>query len=250
MTTSAELFNVSPYFDDYDSAKKFLRMLFRPGFAVQGRELTQLQTILQAQVERFGSHIFKDGSKVFGANIADQNVKFLRVDPTFDFGSGPEDLVPANFVDFELSSVADPNLKAKVFYALDNTTEDPFVILFLEYISSGTDTEFQPGDELLSSNGVTLTKANVKNVDVDSNQIQDDFIAVTGPAKLASIDEGIFYTDGFFVVNDKQRIVPFRLSALDEPTLGAPANVRLFEGINARIGFDISKDIVARVRGE
>lgn len=245
MTTSSELFNVSPYFDDYDSAKKFLRMLFRPGFAVQGRELTQLQTLLQTQVERFGSHIFKDGSKVFGSNIADQNVKFLRVEPTFDFGSGPVDLVPANFVDFEVSSVSDPNLKAKVFYALDDTVEDPFVILFIEYISSGTTTEFQPGDELLSSNGVTLTKAKVKNVDVDTNQIQDDFIDVTGKAILASIDEGIFYIDGFFVVNDKQRIAPFRLSALNEPTLGAPANVRLFSGINARVGFDISKDIVA-----
>ena len=45
-------FNVSPYYDDYDEDKAFLRVLFRPGYAVQGRELTQLQTILQKQSSR------------------------------------------------------------------------------------------------------------------------------------------------------------------------------------------------------
>ena len=59
-------FNVSPYYDDYDEDKAFLRVLFRPGYAVQGRELTQLQTILQKQSSRLGDHIFKDGSKVLG----------------------------------------------------------------------------------------------------------------------------------------------------------------------------------------
>ena len=45
--------NVSPYWDDFDETKNFHRVLFRPGLAVQTRELTQLQTILQKQVERF-----------------------------------------------------------------------------------------------------------------------------------------------------------------------------------------------------
>ena len=62
-------FNVSPYYDDYDEDKAFLRVLFRPGYAVQGRELTQLQTILQKQSSRFGDHIFKDGSKVLGGEV-------------------------------------------------------------------------------------------------------------------------------------------------------------------------------------
>ena len=62
-------FNVTPYYDDYDEDKQFLRVLFRPGFAVQGRELTQLQTILQKQSSRLGDHIFKDGSKVLGGEV-------------------------------------------------------------------------------------------------------------------------------------------------------------------------------------
>ena len=46
--------NVTPYFDDYDEDKKFHKVLFRPSVPVQARELTQSQTILQNQIERFG----------------------------------------------------------------------------------------------------------------------------------------------------------------------------------------------------
>ena len=71
-------FNVSPYFDDFSEAKNFHRILFRPAFAVQARELTQLQTILQNQIERFGEHMFKDGSMVIPGEIA-LNTKYEYV---------------------------------------------------------------------------------------------------------------------------------------------------------------------------
>ena len=61
--------NSSPYFDDYNPTainKDFLRVLFKPGYAVQVRELNQLQAILQQQVERFGNTIYQDGSIVVG----------------------------------------------------------------------------------------------------------------------------------------------------------------------------------------
>ena len=47
-------FNVAPFYDDFDETKNFHRILFRPGLAVQARELTQMQTILQNQIDRFG----------------------------------------------------------------------------------------------------------------------------------------------------------------------------------------------------
>ena len=48
-------FNVSPYYDDFADSNNYHRVLFRPSYALQARELTQAQTILQAQVERFGT---------------------------------------------------------------------------------------------------------------------------------------------------------------------------------------------------
>lgn len=53
--------NQSPYFDDFDEDKNFHRVLFRPGFAVQARELTQLQSILQNQLGRLAEEVYIDG---------------------------------------------------------------------------------------------------------------------------------------------------------------------------------------------
>ena len=47
--------------DDFDETKNYHRILFRPGYSVQARELTQLQTSLQAQIDRFGQFAFNDG---------------------------------------------------------------------------------------------------------------------------------------------------------------------------------------------
>jgi hypothetical protein len=65
--------NVSPYFDDYDENKDYYKILFRPGVAVQARELNQFQTILQKQIERFGDHVFKRGTVVDGCDITYQS---------------------------------------------------------------------------------------------------------------------------------------------------------------------------------
>ena len=63
MAQSTDL-NVAPYYDDFESSDNFVRTLFRPGFAIQARELTQLQSVLQNQIEKGFSHIFKDGTMV------------------------------------------------------------------------------------------------------------------------------------------------------------------------------------------
>ena len=61
--------NISPYYDDFDKAKNFYKVLFKPGSPVQARELSGLQSILQNQVESFGKHIFKEGSMVIPGGI-------------------------------------------------------------------------------------------------------------------------------------------------------------------------------------
>ena len=63
MTQNTNL-NISPYFDDFDESKNYNKVLFKPGFPVQARELTTLQTILQNQIEKFGQYFFKEGSIV------------------------------------------------------------------------------------------------------------------------------------------------------------------------------------------
>ena len=68
--------NISPYYDDFDEDKNFYKVLFKPGFPVQARELTTLQSILQNQIESFGSNIFKEGSMVIPGSITFDNELF------------------------------------------------------------------------------------------------------------------------------------------------------------------------------
>jgi len=81
-------FNVSPYFDDYDESKKFHRVMYRPAFAVQARELTTQQSITQNQIEKLGDHMFKHGAMVIpGETTIDldyQAVKLTSFTGTLD----------------------------------------------------------------------------------------------------------------------------------------------------------------------
>ena len=68
-TTKIKVFGQQPYHDDFNEAKGFYRVLYRPGFAVQARELTQMQTSIQAQIDRAGQYAFKDGSRVIKGQV-------------------------------------------------------------------------------------------------------------------------------------------------------------------------------------
>ena len=76
--------NVSPYFDDFDPNKNYHKVLFKPGYPVQARELTTLQSILQNQVEQFGNNIFKEGAKVIpGQTIFNSKYSAVEIDNSF-----------------------------------------------------------------------------------------------------------------------------------------------------------------------
>ena len=72
--------NIAPYFDDFDKSKGFLKVLFKPGFPVQARELTTLQTLLQDQIDTFGQGVYKEGSMVVPGGITlNKNVPCILI---------------------------------------------------------------------------------------------------------------------------------------------------------------------------
>ena len=76
--------NINPFYDDFDKNENFYRVLFKPGFPVQARELTTLQSILQNQVEKFGQHFFKEGSMIIpGGTSYDPEYFAVKIDPNF-----------------------------------------------------------------------------------------------------------------------------------------------------------------------
>ena len=62
-------FNVSPYYDDFSTSKNFHRVMYRPGYAVQARELTTQQSLLQDQIEKVGTHLFEHGAMVITGDV-------------------------------------------------------------------------------------------------------------------------------------------------------------------------------------
>ena len=76
---NAALMGGTPYYDDFDPDKKFLKVLFKPGLPLQAREVSQIQTLLQNQIERFGNHTFKNGSVVLGGAVTASTGFFVRL---------------------------------------------------------------------------------------------------------------------------------------------------------------------------
>ena len=171
-------FNLSPYYDDFSEANNFHRILFRPAFSVQARELTQSQTILQNQIERFGDHMFKQGAMVIPGQVSiDTNYTSIKLTSK-----------TASSIDAYNNAVltgASSGVKAKVIgvSATDGTDPDT---LFIKYDQNGTD----------NTTAVFITGETL-NSSLDSNSV---VAASTHIVLAAAIKTGIYYINaGYFV---------------------------------------------------
>jgi hypothetical protein len=128
--------NVAPYYDDFDENKNFHRVLFTPGVAVQARELTQLQSILQNQIERFGSNIFRTGTIVKGCSLSKRYYDFIKLRDTQIDGFTVNVLNYANTLVINETS----NLHAFVLYQASGLeSQSPNLnTLYVRYINTGT----------------------------------------------------------------------------------------------------------------
>ena len=132
--------NVSPYYDDFDETDNFHRTLFRPGFAIQARELTQLQSVLQGQIEKHGSHIFKEGAVVIpGAVNLNNNYYSLKLASTF----ASETIDPSQYYSatspVTITGATTGVTATVVGFDAATTTDQP--TLYIRYVKSGTDNE-------------------------------------------------------------------------------------------------------------
>ena len=126
--------NASPYFDDFDQTKGYYKVLFKPGVSVQTRELNQLQTMLQAQVEKFGDNIFKSGTILSGINFSYlPNYSYVKI---VDSQIDGQPVLPSSYVDYFVKT--DLNLTARVVnYADGLESKAPDLnTLYLQYTSS------------------------------------------------------------------------------------------------------------------
>jgi hypothetical protein len=189
-------FNISPYYDDYDEEKNYHRILFRPAVPIQARELTQLQTILQSQVERFGDNIYKQGTIIQGCTFSyDYNYQYIKIK---DLQVDGQTAIPSDYLNLYATDLS-TNLNAVVVnYTNGLESQDPDTnILYLKYLNTGT------GQEKKFSNNSTITLFNqdyrLDSVRVDgggSNYSNDDFLIFTGGSGSGAAANVITYSNG------------------------------------------------------
>lgn len=205
----------SPYYDDFDIEKNFHRILFKPGYAVQARELTQLQTILQEQIKRFGNHIFKDGSVVLGCEETFQfGVPYVKIEDTNSLGSSISDTAYTTYrTSLVNATVTNSTGVSGKIIRLDESPAGQRVI-YVNYQTASTD-----GGDVLFSDSDVLTI-----VDSSGTTIGDKFVAIssssTGTGSLYTIGDGIVYAQGNFVRHAETTQVLEHFSATPTKNVG------------------------------
>ena len=184
-------FNLSPYYDDFADSKKFHRILFRPAFAVQARELTQSQTILQGQIEKLGDHFFEKGSMVIPGEIGyDLNysaVKLTSIDSTNTLSHFTNGTVLTGSTSGITATVVNQS-------ATDGTDPDT---LFVKYSKSGGTNK----NIFSFSDGETITGINSDSTAVTA------IINTTATGSAAQVQAGSYYINGFLVTVLEQTII-------------------------------------------
>lgn len=195
-------FQIEPFFDDYSEDNQFYKILFRPGYAVQARELNQLQTILSEQIKRHGDHIFKEGAMIIPGQVAyDLDVSYIRVvdSSNIDYSAAFElmqDKIIKN----------SKNVYARVVATAVKEGSDSSTI-FVKYIASGTDNLGNSVSEFVEGDVLTLLDGTALPVSVIVDDPDTLLAQVTGKASTASIQRGVYYIRGKFVLVPSQTIV-------------------------------------------
>lgn len=216
-------FNTQPYYDDFNEDNKFYRILYRPGYAVQARELTQMQTILQNQISRFGDHVFKEGAMVIpGQTSIDTDISYVKLAATY--AGILTDTIVENFIGRVVEN--SNGLQAEVIYAVKSSGADP-AALYVRYKNSADDNVtkvFANSDIIQDTTGTYSTVTATSNA--------------TGTGSIATITRGVYYIKGHFVLVEDQTIVLDKFSNTPSYRIGLIATEQIITAEDNEALFD------------
>ena len=227
--------NIAPYFDDYDIANKYYRVLFKPGFAVQARELTQLQTSLQNQIEQFGENVYKEGSIIKGCTFTElKNLQYIKVVDNILFEEDSSRARPEEFI--ERTVIQEDGTIDEYYYEIEDENGLKSLIIqgsagfqsrapdlntfFVVYLNTalvnGTIEKkvYEPNDTLNIREYILRTQT--IDEEVLETVIDNGIIASTAVAGFSTpigasfglnVSEGIIFQRGYFLFVDDQTIV-------------------------------------------
>lgn len=199
--------NINPYYDDFDIDKNFYKVLFKPGFPVQSRELTTLQSILQNQVEDFGSHIFKEGSMVIPGGITyDGQFYAVKVNST-QFGVDLSVYIQ-NFVGKTVvGEISGTTAKIQKVVFPNESDEVEYVTLYVKYLDSDNNFEFTPfqdGEFLFANENIVYGNTTIAAGTPFASLISTN---ATSIGSACFVGDGVYFIRGYFVNVSKQNII-------------------------------------------
>ena len=222
------LFNVDPYYDDFNEDKKFLRVMFKPGYALQAREVTQIQTILQNQIERFGSNIFENGSIVIDGQITENYLRYGRITGL----SGVSNIT--SLVGAVVGAVG--SAQARIVHTeagLSSSSTDPFGIVYFDYIGGGAG--FTHNTTISGTAGTNSVSFSLTG---------NITVSALGDSSVVAVNSGVRFVDGYFVMHDAQMIGAYAVT-------GASGGLyRVHNNPTTRIGFATNPSFVTASNDE
>jgi len=212
----------SPYFDDYDESKGFQRILFRPGYSVQARELTQLQTMLQGQIDRFGQYAFKDGDAVIGGKLTEEfSLDYIKIEENFTYNSVP--YTTSNYFDEFVGTIIrgtarnGNQVEAEVIDVVALDGNEPNT-LYIKYTKKGgvnnIISRFAPGEIIESianadgsAFGVTRYGRVGAGADIDEAGTPSTISYATGYGSKVVLEESVYFISGCYVYVEPQSLI-------------------------------------------
>ena len=239
--------NVAPYYDDFDTDKNFYKVLFRPGYSIQARELTQLQSLLQNQIEQFGKYAFKQGELVIPGEIGFNNkLHFVKLSSVSEIPTNQDGQIV--YKKYDVSQLINRQVRGLTSGVIATilqsatATETAADVLYVTYTNSGdagNEETFRQGETLEVVDGVntplmvvgtdgSVLPTSISITDPDTGASSTLESPAMGYASAVKVEEGIYFVNGYFVRNDAQLLV------ID----------KYYDSPSRKVGFKINESIV------
>ena len=218
--------NVAPYYDDFAQDKNFYKVLFRPGYSIQARELTQLQSILQNQIESFGKFAFKQGELVIPGEVGiNTKLPFVKLSSVSEIPTNVNGQIV--YKKYDITQLKGQQLKgltsgvvATVIEA-SVATESTSDVVYVNYTNSGdagNEETFRQGETLEVVDGVntpllvvgtdgSVLPTSISITDPDTLETAAIESPSMGYASAVQVEEGIYFVNGYFVRNSEELLV-------------------------------------------
>ena len=198
--------NIAPYYDDFDQSKGFLKVLFKPGYPVQARELTTLQSVLQNQIDTFGTGVYKEGSMVVPGGITlNTDVPCVIIQNTY---LNLDVELYRTALDNQIIKGSTSGVRARVLFSVSATTSTrsqiTFYINYLEKASDNTTSTFTDGETFTCESDITYASTTIASGTPIAQLLNSNS---NSRGSTASVGSGTYYVRGYFVPVAEQTLL-------------------------------------------